>query len=592
MSLLAGAVHINLTGDNKSLNSALDESTKKVKKLGDQTDKTKDKSNANFDKIKEIGVGAMMGLGVALAGFGVASIKSASQMQNMGVSLKTAMGGSQEATDAALKTITDFAAKTPYALGEVQGAFVKLKNMGLDPSTEALTAYGDTASAMGKSLNDMVEAVADAATGEFERLKEFGIRSSSEGDRVKFTFKGVTTEVGKNSEEIQKYLKDLGKTNFGGGMEAQSKTLTGTFSTFSDTIQMKLGAIATKSGILDKLTEGMTFLGTAIDKIDVEAMGKQVENTITQFNNFGTWIKTNEQPLTVFGIALGTITLALTAQSIQMGITTGITGLYTGAMGLATGATTALTGALAVLTSPIGIIILVIGAVIAAGYLLVTNWDFVKQKAGETWNWIKDQLKSVGVDVDGTFKAIDATIKFVIGSVSSFITRNMEGIQQTFGGMVKMVSSLIKGDFSGAIEGAKEIIMGLGKIDLVQMGVQMIQGLINGVGSMAGALWNKITELANSAMNALKGALGIKSPSVVFQGFGVNTVEGFNLGIDQKIPELKTKMDVMAQYTMKPFGVGTTNNSSSTSDNRTYNTYNNTPREEKTNFGFLNTNYA
>ena len=52
---------------------------------------------------------------------------------------------------------------------------------------EVAAAYGDTASAMGKSLDDMVEAVADAATGEFERLKEFGIRASKNGDRVSFT---------------------------------------------------------------------------------------------------------------------------------------------------------------------------------------------------------------------------------------------------------------------------------------------------------------------------------------------------------------------------------------------------------------------
>ena len=44
-------------------------------------------------------------------------------------------------------------------------------------------------------LDDMVEAVADATTGEFERLKEFGIRASSQGDKVALTFRGVTTTV-------------------------------------------------------------------------------------------------------------------------------------------------------------------------------------------------------------------------------------------------------------------------------------------------------------------------------------------------------------------------------------------------------------
>ena len=35
---------------------------------------------------------------------------------------------------------------------------------------------------MGKDLSQMIEAVADATTGEFERLKEFGIKAGKEGD--------------------------------------------------------------------------------------------------------------------------------------------------------------------------------------------------------------------------------------------------------------------------------------------------------------------------------------------------------------------------------------------------------------------------
>jgi hypothetical protein len=37
---------------------------------------------------------------------------------------------------------------------------------------------------MGKDMMQMIEAVADASTGEFERLKEFGIKASKQGDQV------------------------------------------------------------------------------------------------------------------------------------------------------------------------------------------------------------------------------------------------------------------------------------------------------------------------------------------------------------------------------------------------------------------------
>ena len=60
---------------------------------------------------------------------------------------------------------------------------------------------------MAKTLNQMIEAVADAATGEFERLKEFGIKAKSEGDKVSFIFRGVTTTVKKESNAIQNYYQ-------------------------------------------------------------------------------------------------------------------------------------------------------------------------------------------------------------------------------------------------------------------------------------------------------------------------------------------------------------------------------------------------
>ncbi len=105
--------------------------------------------------------------------------------------------GSAESAEIAFQAIQDFASNTPYDLQQATEGFTKLVNLGLTPSEAALESYGNTASAMGKDLNQMIEAVADASTGEFERLKEFGIKASSEGDNVSLTFQGVTTTIGK-----------------------------------------------------------------------------------------------------------------------------------------------------------------------------------------------------------------------------------------------------------------------------------------------------------------------------------------------------------------------------------------------------------
>ena len=143
--------------------------------------------------------------------------------------------GSSEAADRAFAWIKEFAATTPFQLGEVTQAFVKMKAMGLDASRESLTSYGNTASAMGKSLNQMIEAVADAATGEFERLKEFGIKAKQQGDQVTLTFQGVSTTIGNNAQEITQYLQQIGNVDFAGAMERRAATLDGAISNLADT---------------------------------------------------------------------------------------------------------------------------------------------------------------------------------------------------------------------------------------------------------------------------------------------------------------------------------------------------------------------
>ena len=69
---------------------------------------------------------------------------------------------------------------------------------------------GDLASSTGKDFDQLAEAIIDAQTGEFERLKEFGIRASKQGDEVKFTFKEVETQVDFTADSIRDYVLSLG----------------------------------------------------------------------------------------------------------------------------------------------------------------------------------------------------------------------------------------------------------------------------------------------------------------------------------------------------------------------------------------------
>lgn len=177
-----------------------------------------------------------------LAGVGRQIVDVSAKFDGLEGSLKT-VTGSALAAQGVFSVIQDFAAKTPYSVEEATRAFIALKARGLDPSMGALRDYGNTASSMSQSLMDMVEAVAGAVTGEFDSLKKFGIEAQAQGDKVIFTFKGVTTEVGRNATEIETYLRRLGQVDFAGAMEEQARRVGGALSNLGDAYDGMLSRI-------------------------------------------------------------------------------------------------------------------------------------------------------------------------------------------------------------------------------------------------------------------------------------------------------------------------------------------------------------
>jgi len=143
--------------------------------------------------------------------------------------------GSSSSAQKALKQIKDFAASTPFSVQELTGAFVKLANQGFKPSVDELRRLGDLAASTGKGFDQLAEAIIDAQTGEFERLKEFGIRASKSGDQVRFTFKGIETQTKFTGEEIRKYILSLGDLNgVQGATAAIAETLGGQINNLGD----------------------------------------------------------------------------------------------------------------------------------------------------------------------------------------------------------------------------------------------------------------------------------------------------------------------------------------------------------------------
>ena len=217
-----------------------------------------------------------------LAGTGAAGLTKlvtvAREFDKINAGLITATGSAANAS-LAFTAIQDFAADTPYDLQQVTDSFIKLVNYGLDPSERAMTSYGNTASALGRDLNQMIEAVADAATGEFERLKEFGIKAKSEGDKVSFTFRGITETVGKNAAEIEQYLIKLGETNFGDAMLNRMTTLDGALSNLGDEWD-KVFVNISQAGVGDVIADTVRLGIDALANLNAAIASGQLEASL------------------------------------------------------------------------------------------------------------------------------------------------------------------------------------------------------------------------------------------------------------------------------------------------------------------------
>ena len=210
-------------------------------------------------------------------------VQTARQTDILTASLKT-MTGSSENAAMAFSELQKFAAQTPYTLDQSVQAFTKLVSLGLNPSQKAIESYGNTASAMGKDLTQMIEAVADATTGEFERLKEFGIKAKQQGDQVSFTFQGVTTTVGKSAAEIEGYLQGLGNNQFAGAMANRMATLDGALSNLQDSWDGLFRAISS-AGTGEAIAEQVRVASSALDDLNAAISSGEALGLITAWGN-------------------------------------------------------------------------------------------------------------------------------------------------------------------------------------------------------------------------------------------------------------------------------------------------------------------
>lgn len=256
--------------------TAKDLATKTFKSMGTAASGLKDTLFSLQGALAAVGVGAIA----------KGMLDTAATFENLEISLTTLTGSSAKAKES-MDWISEFTATTPYELEEVANGFKKLTAYGLEP-VKYLRTLGDTAASMGKSLDQAVEAFADAATGQFERLKEFGIKASTEGNKVTFNWvqngRQMTRTVEKTGAAITESLGQIWSDRFAGGMERLSKGWSGMWSNLQDQVTLFAKAVM-DAGVFDylkdRLSEILSSLTSMTESGALQAMARDIGQGLT-----------------------------------------------------------------------------------------------------------------------------------------------------------------------------------------------------------------------------------------------------------------------------------------------------------------------
>ena len=392
----------------KKTTEQIKQAEKAIKRGNNQINAWANNANQKFKSVASAAGKTSLAIASIATGIG---FKEAFDMETYKAQLETATGSTERAAELMKKAIT-MANKTPFEGGELVEATALFESMGMS-SEKWLTYAGDMAGATGKDIMQAVEAIIDAQAGEWERMKEFGIKGVDDMDT----------------------LVQVMNQRFAGGMDKLSTTTKGMWSTITGVSKNSLAKII---GIMD---DGSVRVGSALDL--ARQYMQKLADKLTQWQNDGTIENISQKAVTAMQNLINAmkwakdhanvlipVLSALLGMFVAFNIISTVVQLWKSYQVIATTVTAAQTALnFAMTANPIGILIVAIGALIAIGVALWMNWDTVKAKAQELWEKVKSVFNGIKSAVVGAFDAVKAKVSGVIDWISGKIQALYEKIQ-------------------------------------------------------------------------------------------------------------------------------------------------------------------
>ena len=148
-----------------------------------------------------------------------------------------------------------------------------------------------------------------------------------------------------------------------------------------------------------------------------------------------------------------------------------------------------------------------------------TTASKIAQWASETWNAFKTKVGEIVTAVGTWFSALP-------GKIYSAISRAVAKVAQWGSDMIAKIKQVVPEIINKIVNFFKEL-----PDKLCKLGSDIWNGLVNGLKNAWKTVTGAISDFVGGFVNGFKNALGIHSPSTVFQSIGGNIVAGLSNGM-------------------------------------------------------------
>ena len=418
------------------------------------------------------------GIGAGLAALGVASVKAGASLQSTKTAFTNMLGSAGKAQDF-LGKMQDFAAKTPFEFSQVSQAAQKFIAFGFSAEQviPTLTAVGDAAAGVGlgaEGINRITLALGQMAAkskvqaGEMMQLTETGIPAwKMLADQIGVSVPEAMSMVSKGAIDAATGITALVsgmEQSFGGMMDQQSQTISGTWSTLMDGLEQSAAQVGLQ------LAEALNLTGI------FQSLGDMLTNFAATVQSSG----------------LTEALLTAIPPEFQAGIlliVSILTGLAIPAIGLFVTKVTLMAAPFVAAVAAAAPFIAAAAAVATALYAI---W-----KSGMT---VEDVLGTMGIKMETVTRAVDA-VQAMMSAAAQSIIANLQALEPVF----TLVAAVMGAAFYASLQIIGAVVNGvLNFISVLSECVTWILNaftyLVEGIGSCIDEVGSILSDMADSIL--------------------------------------------------------------------------------------------